>query len=54
MGAFMLESVTSRCAGVSDEVFGPPTLELWVPPELADELVDLVRRDVAATPARLR
>jgi putative ABC transport system permease protein len=47
--AFMLESVTSRWAGVSDEMFGPPMLELWVPPELADELVDLVRRDVATT-----
>jgi putative ABC transport system permease protein len=47
--AFMLRSAATRWAAVSYEMFGPPTLELWVPPEMATELTDLISRDVQAT-----
>jgi putative ABC transport system permease protein len=46
---FMLYEHFTRWA-TPDPSFGPavPTLSLWVPPEMADELADLVRRDLQA------
>jgi putative ABC transport system permease protein len=47
--AFLLYDHFTRWA-TPDPMFGPavPTLSLWVPPELADEISELVRRDLQA------
>jgi putative ABC transport system permease protein len=47
--AFLLYDHYTRWA-TPDPSFGPavPTLSLWVPPEMADELSELVRRDLQA------
>ncbi|GAA2719470.1 ABC transporter permease [Cellulomonas aerilata] len=47
--AFLLYDHFSRWA-TPDPSFGPmiPSLQLWVPPEMADELTEVVRRDLQA------
>lgn len=46
---FLLYDHFTRWAS-PDPMYGPsiPTLSLWVPPELADELTELIRRDLTA------
>ncbi|MGH8773781.1 MAG: ABC transporter permease [Jiangellaceae bacterium] len=47
--AYLLRAVAHRWNAANVEMFGPPTLELWVPPDQADELTDLIRRDIRAS-----
>ncbi|WP_435738878.1 ABC transporter permease [Cellulosimicrobium sp. PMB13] len=47
--AYVLVSAQARWATPESLMTsGPPSLELWVPPDLADPLTDAIRRDVTA------
>lgn len=47
--AFLLAASDRAWAGSSAMDFGVPTLELWVPPELAEQLTDIIVRDLRGT-----
>ncbi len=44
---FMLYSAYERITPLPTQSVNPPSYEMWVPPELADQLIELVRRDMA-------
>lgn len=45
---FILNSAYAQLIGPEQAAMSFPSYELWVPPELADELTERIRRDVAA------
>ncbi|HEY9410927.1 MAG TPA: ABC transporter permease [Jiangellaceae bacterium] len=47
--AYLLSSAYQQWSGTAAGMYGPPTLELWVPPDQAEELTDLITRDLTAS-----
>lgn len=45
--AYLLNSAFERVSSPEGFEMNPPNYELWVPPELADDLIPLIQRDVA-------
>ena len=44
---FMLYSAYERITPAEVQAINPPSYEMWVPPELSDQLIELVRRDMS-------
>lgn len=47
LSLYMLNSAYLRIAPQSELEFSMPQFEMWVPPDLADQLIELVRRDLS-------
>ena len=45
---FMLYSAYQRTAPPGEQNINPPQYEMWIPPELAEQLVPLIQRDMVA------
>jgi putative ABC transport system permease protein len=43
---FMLYSAYARITPLPTQAINPPSYEMWVPPELSDQLIGLVQRDM--------